>query len=76
MIIVDSDGIEYVVKDAVQIGFDGPFWGFRFLRQRQIKVDLEIEMIKKLDIDTFQDMIYDYIRRKPYFGLQVVVLLK
>lgn len=67
MIIIDSDGVEYVVKDVYQVGYDGPFWGFRFLKQRQIKVDLEIEMSKKLDIDTFQNMIYDYIKKKASF---------
>lgn len=61
LLIVDSKGKLFSVKDVKKRSYAGPFWGFSLLYNRKLKVKLDLAEPVQLTLDDFKDRVCNVI---------------
>jgi hypothetical protein len=51
LVLLDAEGYRYKVRGTRKLGPSGPFSGFRLLRSRKIKIDLDLAAPEKLSLE-------------------------
>lgn len=69
LLVVDSDGEQYKIKDATKIGTVRPFWGISLFRGQHIRVSLNLldHRNSKIDLKKFKDSVIKRFYHDKYF---------
>ncbi len=65
MALVDSNGQTYAVREVSEAGTAGPFSGLRLLKSRRIRLSLELELGRKMDLPEVVALVTQAIERFP-----------
>lgn len=67
MLIIDSTGASFRVKGLSDPRPFGPWLGFRFLKPRRMRVELDIESEGELSLDAVKAIVFDTMRKRRDF---------
>lgn len=66
LVIIDSCGNKYVVAHTGIAAPIAPLWGFRFLKPREVTVDLKLTHDEQLTLTEVQDIVVKNVKREPH----------
>lgn len=64
-LIIDSDGIEYLISKAYKIGWATLLWGYNpLIKGRTAKIDFEIKKSNQISLEDLKTILSERINRK------------